>query len=740
MILTEEQKHYVRIHYHNNPDPLNLAQGVFENPSLSPLSPQVKVVRGFIGHEFGNPFREDSASNPSLPAIPPLGLKDPRRWRDFPEDDSLLTSLSESVRESLDDLLRDGSLHTEQLHVAKKLHSIRQKGNQAAGLFSPMLSGKTETAAAFATMYPDDQWIYTPLVRDKDFFEDNERYLSKIPNVRCFPINKIKDNFEDLLRHFPHISGIFFDEGHYGAQKDSVMSQVITMLEKEFPKIFFLFISATPIPALLARNDLDAKFGGLPIEQATLSPSYSGISHFLEDDRVEIDHQNHISFLTPNLDFNGQTLLKYPTSNNLHCEWNPSQKVKEHVKHLLTFSCGVAIWAIRSADKSVSPKPTHVADLLKQVVDREWATEVEKGELVCFSVHSSRHQCPDLRDQFNLASGSQLKDKINHALPLGRKKRVILIIADTLKAGKNLGPYKGLVRSIIDPYKNLIAVVQALPGRLCGYGRKFWRIKITCNENALKFYDLLSKNPHCLNGKDIAHLLEEDGTTPISTGVVANLMAENNSIQEYHWAELPSPSAHFTEKGNWIVRYGEISGNNDYMRNTDFVKEHQKIYNPDREQVFCSPEHIVGLRRDIADGILNNKTHGGEIRYRATWDPTFPEELSCQFVEDILRKHGKKSDWAEGELEEIAAQTYNSITLLNEHMGNPDGDFVTSVFESLDNGPFPSSVKSRRDVIDLHWQGRLAHVAVSRPRTEEDGPSIRDGTITVKPDNIYNSK
>ena len=49
MILTEEQKHYVRIHYHNNPDPLNLAQGVFENPSLSPLSPQVKVVRGFIG-------------------------------------------------------------------------------------------------------------------------------------------------------------------------------------------------------------------------------------------------------------------------------------------------------------------------------------------------------------------------------------------------------------------------------------------------------------------------------------------------------------------------------------------------------------------------------------------------------------------------------------------------------------------------------------------------------------------
>ena len=621
---------------------------------------------------------------------------------------------------------------------AKQIFTNVRTG-RPVGFQAPMMWGKTGTLVALAEMMAPDFFIYCPFVRDKEFLEDNRETFKRhgIDNVLCLSLYKLEKYWSALLAKYPNIKGFFFDECHYGTRTDSVADKVISLARRDLDKPYFVFVSATPVQAILATLDENkGAFGNMVSVHEEGGGSYNGISDLRL--KCEIDHQTSISFLEKNPAHRGQCVLE--GEKGFSKQWSSTPLVRRHVEHLLSSPpSGVSFMAVRKANRNVSKSGKKVAVYLNKVIQREYRQEIEDGLLRVITACDGKTGFEEIDDEFLFAASKDIRDKVLHALG-NPFCRTLILVVDSFKAGKNFGAStKERVVGVTDAYKNVAAVVQGLPGRLCMHNRKNWNIVITCNAYALECFEKLCMDPQSIgNGDELLNLLETDDPDQshvhhLATGVVAIKKKPKNSIQEFHWLALPVCPTRYDNDGSHIQNYAQVSGINDFLRNLPHIKSLAPHYSASRRQMYCSAESPFGTERDIFKAIMEESSYGGEIRARNTFDSYFRTKTAFEIkalIKGTIEKVRKGDPFAPEELEERAATVLSGSKRFNQKIS--DDAYVQTILDNMKSGPFADSnleIKTLQDLRDLHFEGRLCQVCISRPRLPNDPSEPISGEV-----------
>jgi hypothetical protein len=757
--LTEIQKHKVREAFKDMTCPS--LDGICQVAGLTGYSvpPYQVLVRKLLmdeGFEHEDDFTNYASHPDSAPSIEEVASP----TEEIPTSEREMLNKTKRQLESLPPTVSESLLNKVQLPAgnphflspqmvlkAKEIHTNLLQG-AVVGFQAPMMWGKTGTLIALAQMRAPDQFIYCPFVRDKEFLQDNEETFKRhgIDNVKCLSLHKLATNWDHVLKKLPNIKGFFFDECHYGTRKDSVADKVMSLVDRDISDPSLVFTSATPVQAILATLDkTEGSFDNFVRVHEEGGESYNGISDLRE--RCEIDHQPSVSFLEKNSSYTGQCVLEGEV--DYHKQWSPSSTVRKHVNHLLAAPANaLSIMAVRKANPNVSKSGIKVASTLNLSIQQEFDKEVTDGRLRVLTVCATKTGFKKIDDEFLLCNGhNDIKNKLAHAVA-DPFCRTLIIVVDGLKAGKNFGPnIKERVYSIIDAYKNISALLQGLPGRLCMHNRENWNILISCNIYSLECFEKLNKNPTSIaDGKELLNLLQTenpDGTQlqQIATGVSARRKKRKNSIQEYHWLALPvCPTRYNPDGGSHINNYGTRSGINTFLRGLPYIQQLREAYGEGRR--YCAAESPFGTQRDIFKAIINEDCYGGEVRCRNTFDSYFTDKSEDEIRRALARSIGIRNPKLkkDGKLEEIVNTNLSSFLDYNMKISD-DRVYVQKILSSMQEGEFAENnlgIKTIQDVQDLHFAGRLCQVCISRPRRDSDPEEPVEGVIKSDP-NIYNT-
>jgi hypothetical protein len=402
---------------------------------------------------------------------------------------------------------------------------------------------------------------------------------------------------------------------------------------------------------------------------------------------------------------------------------------------------------VRKANPNVSKSGIKVAVYLNKVIQREYRRPIEDGLLRVITICDGKTGFKCIDDEFIFCESTEIKDKLIHALgdPFCR---TLIIVVDSLKAGKNFGPNtKERVWGIIDAYKTISALLQGLPGRLCMHNREHWKILISCNAYSLECFEKLNMNPHSIaDGKELLNILEAENPNrshvhQLATGIVARRKKRKNSIQEYHWLALPvCPTRYNPDDGSHVNNYGTVSGINTFLRGLPYIQQLHEDYGEGRR--YCAAESPFGTRRDIFKAIINEDCYGGEVRCRNTFDSYFLDKSEDEIRRALTRSIGARNPKLkkEGKLDEIVNTNLSSFLDYNMKISD-DRVYVQKILSSMQEGAFAENnlgIKTVQDVQDLHFAGRLCQVCISRPRRDSDPEEPVEGVIKADP-NIYNT-
>lgn len=317
-------------------------------------------------------------------------------------------------------------VYDNQKRTAEKIFNSISIGNKRIHLVAPTQSGKTGTITHLANMISDKNFILTSGMMDNHLFNQNS-YIAEVaaPNIRAVKISDLlkEPNPKKIVKEL-NIEFIIIDENHFGIGEESRLDKFIKELCVSCPNTTIIWVGATGYQ-LVNSNVIDDTI------QMEVPSNYYGVQDIIDSGNV-IDSAN-FEYITR---LNSKSRIKFGIDYGVIV----NQKMLPLLEHLKSFNNGLGIVRVRSKES---------ASILKESLTNRFPYAK------CIVAVSG--------------NGLSIADSIKDAKMLSNKKRVILIVCQSLKAGIDLGESKKVVRFIVETYKTCASVSQGLVGRVCGY-------------------------------------------------------------------------------------------------------------------------------------------------------------------------------------------------------------------------------------------------------------------------------
>tara|TARA_B110000908_G_scaffold114847_1_gene134670 strand:+ start:49 stop:1674 length:1626 start_codon:yes stop_codon:yes gene_type:complete len=318
-------------------------------------------------------------------------------------------------------------VYDNQKRTAEKIFNSISLGNKRIHLVAPTQSGKTGTIIHLANMISDKNFILTSGMMDNHLFNQNS-YIAEVaaPNIRAVKISNLlkEPNPRKIVKEL-NIEFIIIDENHFGIGEESRLDKFIKELCVSCPNTTIVWVGATGYQ-LVNSNVIDDTI------QMEVPSNYYGVQDIIDSGNI-IDSAG-FEYLTK---LGSKSRIKFGVDYGVVI----NDKMASLLNHLKSYKNGLGIIRVRSRES---------ANILKESLGNRFPYAK------CVVAVSGN-------------GDSSIADSIKDAKMLANKKRVILIVCQSLKAGIDLGDTKKVVRFVVETYKTCASVSQGLVGRVCGY-------------------------------------------------------------------------------------------------------------------------------------------------------------------------------------------------------------------------------------------------------------------------------
>ena len=315
-------------------------------------------------------------------------------------------------------------IYSNQKETAQMVLNSINLGNKRIHVVAPTQSGKTGTIIHLAHLMKDKNFILTSGMMENHLFNQNsyiaENYADNIKAIKVHELLRYP-NPKSIVEEL-EIDVIVIDESHYGVGQESRLDKLITFLSLKCPELIIIWVGATGYQ-LVHSDIIDDTI------QMIVPKEYYGVSDILKSDKF-IDNDKFTYLDVVGKDVRDKAEIDYGAVVN--------QDFKKVLSYFKSFNNGLGI--IRTNKKDT-------AEIIKVALNNSYPYA---KVLVA-------------------TSDTGISDTVKDAQMISRKKRVILIVVQGLKAGVDLGETKSSVRFVIETYKTMAAVTQGLIGRVCGY-------------------------------------------------------------------------------------------------------------------------------------------------------------------------------------------------------------------------------------------------------------------------------
>ena len=315
-------------------------------------------------------------------------------------------------------------IYSNQKETAQMVLNSISLGNKRIHVVAPTQSGKTGTIIHLAHLMENRNFILTSGMMENHLFNQNsyiaENYADNIKAIKVHELLK-HPNPKGIVEEL-EIDVIVIDESHYGVGQESRLDKLIAFLSSKCPELIIVWVGATGYQ-LVHSDVIDDTI------QMIVPREYYGVSDILKSDKF-IDNDKFTYLDVVSKDVRDKAEIDYGAVVN--------QDFKKVLSYFKGFNNGLGI--IRTNKKDT-------AEIIKVALNNSYPYA---KVLVA-------------------TSDTGISDTVKDAQMISRKKRVILIVVQGLKAGVDLGETKSSVRFVIETYKTMAAVTQGLIGRVCGY-------------------------------------------------------------------------------------------------------------------------------------------------------------------------------------------------------------------------------------------------------------------------------
>lgn len=315
-------------------------------------------------------------------------------------------------------------IYSNQKETAQMVLNSISLGNKRIHVVAPTQSGKTGTIIHLAHLMEDRNFILTSGMMENHLFNQNsyiaENYADNIKAIKVHELLK-HPNPKGIVEEL-EIDVIVIDESHYGVGQESRLDKLIAFLSSKCPELIIIWVGATGYQ-LVHSDVIDDTI------QMIVPREYYGVSDILKSDKF-IDNDKFTYLDVVSKDVRDKAEIDYGAVVN--------QDFKKVLSYFKGFNNGLGI--IRTNKKDT-------AEVIKVALNNSYPYA---KVLVA-------------------TSDTSISDTVKDAQMISRKKRVILIVVQGLKAGVDLGETKSSVRFVIETYKTMASVTQGLIGRVCGY-------------------------------------------------------------------------------------------------------------------------------------------------------------------------------------------------------------------------------------------------------------------------------
>ena len=315
-------------------------------------------------------------------------------------------------------------IYSNQKQTAEMLLNSINLGNKRIHVVAPTQSGKTGTIIHLAHLMQDKNFILTSGMMENHLFNQNsyiaENYADNIKAIKVHDLLK-HPNPKNIVEKL-EIDIIVIDESHYGVGQESRLDKLITFLSSKCPELIIIWVGATGYQ-LVHSDVIDDTI------QMIVPKEYYGVSDILKSDKF-IDNDSFTYLDVVGKDIRDKAEIDYGAVIN--------HDFKKVLLYFKSFNNGLGI--IRTNKKDT-------AEVIKVALNNSYPYS---KVLVA-------------------TSDTGISETVKDAQMISRKKRVILIVVQGLKAGVDLGETKSSIRFVIETYKTMSAVTQGLIGRVCGY-------------------------------------------------------------------------------------------------------------------------------------------------------------------------------------------------------------------------------------------------------------------------------
>ena len=315
-------------------------------------------------------------------------------------------------------------IYSNQKETAQMVLNSINLGNKRIHVVAPTQSGKTGTIIHLAHLMEDKNFILTSGMMENHLFNQNsyiaENYADNIKAIKVHELLK-HPNPKGIVEEL-EIDVIVIDESHYGVGQESRLDKLISFLSSKCPELIIIWVGATGYQ-LVHSDVIDDTI------QMIVPREYYGVSDILKSDKF-IDNDKFTYLDVVGKDVRDKAEIDYGAVIN--------QDFKKVLSYFKGFNNGLGI--IRTNKKDT-------AEVIKVALNNSYPYA---KVLVA-------------------TSDTSISDTVKDAQMISRKKRVILIVVQGLKAGVDLGETKSSVRFVIETYKTMASVTQGLIGRVCGY-------------------------------------------------------------------------------------------------------------------------------------------------------------------------------------------------------------------------------------------------------------------------------
>ena len=357
-------------------------------------------------------------------------------------------------------------IYSNQKETAQMVLNSINLGNKRIHVVAPTQSGKTGTIIHLAHLMEDKNFILTSCFMENQLFNQNiyiaENYADYIKAIKVHELLKYP-NPKSIVERL-EIDVIVIDESHYGVGQESRLDKLITFLSSKCPQLIIIWVGATGYQ-LVHSDIIDDTI------QMIVPREYYGVSDILKSDKF-IDNDKFTYLDVVSKDVRDKAEIDYGAVVN--------QDFKKVLSYFKSFNNGLGI--IRTNKKDT-------AEIIKVALNNSYPYA---KVLVA-------------------TSDTSISDTVKDAQMISRKKRVILIVVQGLKAGVDLGETKSSVRFVIETYKTMAAVTQGLIGRVCGYHENRDCL-IVSNRKALELQSKYENDYRVINDDFLQELFGLDNT------------------------------------------------------------------------------------------------------------------------------------------------------------------------------------------------------------------------------------